>query len=383
MATAVTFEKKLDFDSEMKTATLSEGEAEAYLGDLLLHTHRSAEAETHLQQALTLSPGLPMAEASLGMLRVRQGKTEDARQHLQKAIEANSKNYLAHFYYAFALSGLSMDEFRFVSSYPDDVAQAMRAELRKAIELKPDYAESYSLLGFVNMVRGEEVDETIELLKRALTISRANQRIVFMLAQLYLRKENFAEARKLLQPIAKNGAAAELRQQAQSLLDRITRTEQAMESFKAIQRDAAARGDASQRGSGDAPPRLVRRGAESSSPPTESTESDWNTPLSEALRKRQSGETRVQGVLTNIECNAKGITFVLRVNDRLLKFHADNFEHLTITAFTREVSGELTCGPRKPENQVVMTYVAAKDNRRIDGEVAALEFVPSNFVLKQ
>src|SRR5438270_5646269 len=172
MATGITFEHKLDFDSEMQSAPLAEAEAHAYLGDLLVHTHKFEAAEAQIQQALALDADLPMAEASYGMLRVRQGRVDDAREHLQKAVGANSQNYLTHYYYAFALSSLSMNQYRVVSSYPPDVAATMRAELKKAIALKPDFPESYSLLGFVNVVRNEEVDETIDLLKRALKSRR-------------------------------------------------------------------------------------------------------------------------------------------------------------------------------------------------------------------
>src|SRR5215475_12693154 len=40
----------------MTTSTLSEGETEFYLGDLLLHLNRLAEAETHLTTAVSKSP---------------------------------------------------------------------------------------------------------------------------------------------------------------------------------------------------------------------------------------------------------------------------------------------------------------------------------------
>jgi hypothetical protein len=96
--------KPLVFDAEMQAATLSEAEASAYLGDLLLHSNRLAEAEARLQQALAVAPDLAMANASLGMVRVRQNRLNDARQHLQKAVAANSQNYLTHYYYAYALS---------------------------------------------------------------------------------------------------------------------------------------------------------------------------------------------------------------------------------------------------------------------------------------
>src|SRR6266478_6450303 len=371
MATAVTFEKKLDFDGQMQSAPVTEGEAEAYLGDLLLHTRRLNDAESHLQQALTLSPELPMAEASFGMLRVRQGRLADARQYLEKAVAGNSQNYLAHFYYAYALSGLSFEGSQIVNSYAPEEAATMRAELTKAIALKPDFPESYELLGFINVVRNEEVDETIGLLKSVLTMSRSNQRVVFMLAQLYMRKEDFAEARQLLEPLARNSPNPELRQHAQSLLEGVTRSEERIAENKAMEKELAARIENS---SGQAPQSDGNSGAL-----PDSVQPDWDVLLSQSLRKPHEGEMRIRGILTAIECNAKGMTFKVRAGDRLLQFHSDNFERLAIIAFTNEVPREIVCGPRKPENAVVMTYAAATTGSKADGEASAIEFVPGNF----
>jgi tetratricopeptide (TPR) repeat protein len=92
-----TFEHKLEFDNEMKVAPLTEAEAQAYLGDLLLHIHRLSDAEVRLQQALTLDPKLTMAEASLGILRARQGRFDEAKNALQEAVKGDSNNYLAHY----------------------------------------------------------------------------------------------------------------------------------------------------------------------------------------------------------------------------------------------------------------------------------------------
>jgi tetratricopeptide (TPR) repeat protein len=375
MATAVTFEKKLDFDGQMQSAPLSEAEAQAYLGDLLLHTRRYNDAESHLQQALTLTPELPMAEASFGMLRVRQGRLADARKYLEKAVAGNSQNYLAHFYYAYALSGLTLDGSQLINSYSPEEAATMRSELRKAIAIKSDFAEGYALLGFINVVRNEEIDETIVLLKRALTMSRSNQRVLFMLAQLYMRKENFAEARQLLEPLARNSPDPELRQHAQSLLEGVTRTEKSIAQYQAMEKEVAARLEESQRRQ---PTQTDGNSVTLSGPDA----ADDNSLLSQALRKPQTGETRVQGILTAIECNAKGITFKVRAGDRLLQFHSDNFERIEITAFTKEVTGEITCGLRKPENSIVVTYGPARAGSKAVGEASAIEFVPASFVLK-
>ena len=303
------------------------------------------------------------------MLRVRQGRLHDARPYLEKAVAANSQNYLTHYYYAFALSSLSMNEYRTVSGYTEDTATTMRSELQKAIALKPDFVESYSLLGFVNLVRNEQVDETVELLKKALNISAGNHRVLFMLAQLYIRQEKFAEARQLLTPIAQNSPDPELRKQADALLEGVQRTEEQIARFKEWQKQSAERAGA------DSQPRPAM--TLTAGP----TKDDMNSALVEALRKPQSGENRVQGMLTTIDCNAKGITFQVRAVDRLWKFHSDNFDHLDITAFTTGISGEITCGPRKPENWIILTYVAPKAGSKSDGEVTAVEFVPTTFVL--
>src|SRR5258708_7433256 len=372
MATAVTFEKKLDFDSQMQSAPVTEGEAEAYLGDLLLHTRRLNDAESHLQQALTLSPELPMAEASFGMLRVRQGRLADARQYLEKAVAGNSQNYLTHFYYAYALSGLTFEGSQIVNSYAPEDATTMRAELRKAIALKPDFPESYALLGFINVVRNEEVDETIELLKRVVTMSRSNERVVFMLAQLYMCKQDFAEARRLLGPMTGNSPDPELRQHAQSLMEGITRSEALLAQDRALEKQLAPRLENS---SGQPP----RSDGNSVALP-DSVQPDWDVLLSQSLRKPHEGEMRIRGILTAIECNAKGMTFKVRAGDRVLQFHSDNFERLAIIAFTNEVPREIVCGPRRPENAVVMTYAAARTGSKADGEATVIEFVPGNFV---
>jgi tetratricopeptide (TPR) repeat protein len=372
-ASAITFEHSLDFDNEMQAAPLSEADAHAYLGDLLLHTHRLKEADEQLQQAIALDANSTMAQTAYGMLRVRQNRMEDAKPYLEKAVAANAQNYLAHYYYAFALSNLSMNEYRMVSRFPDDVAATMRNELTKAISLKPDFTESYSLLGFVNLVRNEQVDETIELLKKALNSSRGNHRVLFMLAQLYMRKEKFPEARQLLTPIAENSPDPELRKQADALIQASKHTEEQFAQFKEFQKQQQQQMPARSQEQNS-----VTTMTQTSAP----TADDMNSALLDALRKPQAGEQRAQGMLTTIDCNAKGITFTVRAGDRLLKFHSDNFDRVDITAFTTGISGDLTCGPRKPENWIILTYAPPKAGVKNDGEASAIEFVPPTFTLK-
>lgn len=360
------FESKVKFDSEMQATPMTEAEAQAYLGDLLLHSNRS-EAEGYLKKALELDPNLAMAHASLGMLRVREDKPDEARKSLERAVAANSQNYLIHYYYAFALSRERMDEKEVVSGYAPETAAKMRAELKRAIELRPDFPESYSLLAFLNLVTGAQLDESVELLKRALAVSPGRNDLVFMLAQVFMRKEDYKTARQLLEKLSGNNADAKVRQRAESLLAQIVSIEEQMARFRA--------GGNEQRVESPARPGLQQ---------TEIVENpDPSSYLREALRKPGAGEMQVQGILVRIDCDAKGIVFIVKVDNRQLKVKTDSFANMDITSFVSSAGGEITCGLRKPENDVVVDYVPAADARaKIDGVVKSIEFVPNDFKLK-
>jgi len=94
------FQRKLETDTGMQSAPISEAEAQAYLGDLLLHSNRK-DSETYLEKALSLDPNLSLANAAMGMAKLRVGKPRDALVNLERAVKQNSQNYLVHYYYAY------------------------------------------------------------------------------------------------------------------------------------------------------------------------------------------------------------------------------------------------------------------------------------------
>jgi hypothetical protein len=50
-----------------------------------------------------------------------------------------------------------------------------------------------------------------------------------------------------------------------------------------------------------------------------------------------------------------------------------------IVSFTETARGEITCGIRKPENDVVINYLPAADVAgEVDGVVKSVQFVPSD-----
>ena len=382
MTKTAIFERKLEFDSQMTAAPLTEAEAEGYLGDLLLHTNRPDEAAARLERALKLDPTLAMARASLGMARLRQGRYAEATEELRRAVASGAQNYLAHYYYAYALSREGMNEAGYTPGYPAERAREMRDALRRAIQLRPDFPESYKLLAFVNLVTGEGLEEGVELIKRALALAPGKEHYALVLAQLYLRMEKFDEARRTAEQLARQNSDPSLRATAQSVLASINNFEEQLKNFKAAR-------EAYERGAGQ--PALGVRAEAGGVPERQPGKSDdelaaeaFTAALNDALRKPQEGETRVRAALVRIECGQKGLVFAFKAGDRLLRLTSRDFAGLHIVAFSQEAGGELSCGPRKAEAPAVVTYRAAPDARaKTDGALVALEFVPANFKLKE
>ncbi|HYE64777.1 MAG TPA: tetratricopeptide repeat protein [Pyrinomonadaceae bacterium] len=373
------FGQKIEFDTTMQSAPLTEAEAQYYLGDLLLHSNQLERAEKHLQQALALDPNLAIAHAALGMLEVRRGRFAEAKQRLQRAVAGNSQNYLVHYYYAFVLSREALAADKLIYQIAPETAKTMRAELKKCIALAPNYAEAYHLLALVNVVTGEGLDESIELLKRAISLLPGEQQFRVMLAEVHMRKQDFKAARELLEPLARGDAEPELRARAQSMLSALTSFEAEMARFK-------SGGESIGLESAGERPALRNRSAsaeaEEAQPEASTSGTEFRSSLESAMRKPREGETRVQGYLTRIDCTARGVVFTVKAGDRLLKLHTDDFERIEFTTYTTEVRGEIGCGPRNPANAVVITYRLAKNARaKIDGEIVALDFVPKDFVL--
>ena len=362
------FNSKVSYDTAMQTAQLSEAEAQAYLGDLLLHSNR-VESEAYLQKALALDPNLAMANASLGMLRVRQGKSDEARKSLERAVAASAQNYLIHYYYAYALSREGNRDMQTVMGFAPETAATMRAELKRAIELRPDFPESYSLLAFVSLVTDTDLNETIELLKRAVAKAPGRNDLLFMLAQLYMRKEDFKTARQLVDKLA-SGNDEEFRQRSQGLLTELVSMEEQLARIRAKEERANN-------------PQF-RDSRDENGQPVIIREIDPASILRESLRKPAAGETQTQGSLVRIDCDARGgITFVLRINEQLLKLSTDSFRNVSLMSFSEDAGGQVTCGPRKPENNVVVAYLASTDPRpKFDGVIKSIEFVPPDFQLK-
>ncbi len=151
---------QLDVVKEMQSASLSEAEAQYYMGDLLLHGNRLDEAEERLQKSMEMDANFASSRVSLGILRLRQQQFAEARKLLQSAIAIDSRNYLAHSYYADVLSEDKQYE-EAIKSY------------KQSIALKPDAWKTHAELGDVYLRLGRDT-EAIHSFKQALRLAPRN-----------------------------------------------------------------------------------------------------------------------------------------------------------------------------------------------------------------
>ena len=366
-------EKPLVFDAEMQVATLTEAETQSYLGDLLLHINRLDDAERHLQQAITLAPDLGHAYASLGMLRVRQDRFADAKQYLQKAVAANARNHLAHYYYALALNREVAPPGVLVRSMPPETAQLIRAELKKAIELNPRFTDSYDLLAFVSLVTGEYLDEAEQLLKQAQKLTPNRQEFAIRLVEVYLRRQNFEAARQTLETVLRgSNVEPQQRARAEAMLNQLKSFAEQRAQFEELRKGAEAAAARQQ-------PEML---TETST--TEGEASNSPSPPAKIMIPRRAGGEQARGLLTNIECLKDGsAVFHVKLDGRVLRLRAGGLERIEFVTYVQNISGEIGCGVRRPENPVIVTFrPQSAPKAKFDGDLVVVEFITPEMELE-
>ena len=201
----------------MQRTSLSDGEANYYLGDLLLHIGRPNDAERFFKQSIALEPGFVPPYAALGLLYARQRRYAEAKKYLEKAA-TSPQDYLSHYLYAYVLSREGMSPTGEIKEYSPENAALMREHLLRAIKIAPNDAASYYLLAFVDWVTEERLDEAIEMAERARQLEPSKSGASLLLAEIHIHRGNDAAARALLEPLTRH-SDQKVRKFAEELLE--------------------------------------------------------------------------------------------------------------------------------------------------------------------
>ncbi len=193
----------LSIDSPKMLGTRAITPVEVYfrLGDELLRINRLPEAQWYFSQAQKLAPASPLPYEGLGLIAVKRDQPDEALREFAEARQRGSASFLVFFNDARERYQLTSDSHGRYAPLKDDAAEEIRGELKKSIALSPNFAPAHELLGFLELVQGENLAAAEQQLRAAIQLDQDNPAYQFSLAQVQLRSRSFADARHTLQPL--------------------------------------------------------------------------------------------------------------------------------------------------------------------------------------
>lgn len=362
----IKLENKLDFAiADVKCEAIEEAEVFVYLGELLALLNRSG-SEEYLKRAAELDPKLPTAQAALGIQKAKAGNYAEAKIYLQRAVEAGTKNHLAHFYYAESINA-EKAKTGFANGFTAEELKTMRAALKRAIELEPKFTDSYRLLAYINLIANEQPDESVVFLNRGLSYEPGNQDLIMMLAQSYLAKNDFVNAKTTLETIARTGTNEHYKAEAKAALNSLRETELSVARGKAAVKDVQQEAE-----------EIAKQGFKNPTPTRKAS-----SPAQFGLRQPSEDEKQIRGQLLEIQCQKNNnVILLVKSGEEVYRFFNTNLLGVNFVTFTARfsVGGEMNCGTISKENEIIATYRPTTDPAtKHNGEIILIEFIPKDF----
>jgi tetratricopeptide (TPR) repeat protein len=207
----------------MTTRIITPVETYFRLGDELLRIGRLDDAQSIFTQAQKLASASPLPYEGLGLLAAERYQHDEALRELTEALRLGSTSFLAHYIYASEKYQLTSDSQNRYAPLKNEQAAEIRGELQKSIALMPTFAPAHELLGFFEMVQGENLAVAEQQLQLAIQLEPENPAYLFTLAQAQFRDKNSDAARRTLQPLLLPYVDAKLRVNVEELLQQIDR----------------------------------------------------------------------------------------------------------------------------------------------------------------
>lgn len=338
----------IEGEQDVTVRPLSDAEVQFHLGNLLMRTRRMDEAETYMKQAIALDASLARPYEGLGFIEMRRNHYDKALDYFKQAAAHDSKNFFAHYYYAEALQREAQGGFK------ADTAAKMINELRMAIKLRPQFAQSYYLLGFAIMASGGNLKEGLDAMQTALRLAPQNKHYLLTLARIQMNMNDYPAAKKTLAPLLAGDDEQGLKTSAQSMMQFMEyQTRPRME------------------------PVITQEHTESSAPAKVHEVTEPEPPRQHQVIGHPTlhieGAEVVRGVLTQIECKNGKWTIVLNTTNSLLRFTVTDKEKLEFYSQDTSFEGSINCG--NVMHTAFIYYKPLPGNQtRFAGEAVAIEF---------
>lgn len=213
----LTLRARLDTSRSFVTRSLTPMEVCYRLGDELLHIGRLDAAQSYFLQAEKLGPASPLSYEGLGLLAARRDQPNDAVRYLRRAMQLGPLNFLAHYTYAREKYLLTANGPR-MHPLEKEAAAEIRNELQRSLALMPDFGPAQHLLGFFEMVQGEDLSTAEKHIQRAIQLEPENESYLLTLAQVQLASRDPAAARRTLEPLCLPYVEPQIRAHAEEMI---------------------------------------------------------------------------------------------------------------------------------------------------------------------
>jgi tetratricopeptide (TPR) repeat protein len=221
------FPEKLEAAPVARGETITEPEAQGYLGDLLARVTPDA-GRAYLQTLVSANGQSARASASLGLLELREGRTDEALARLERAVAIEPQNGSFHGALGRALAEQLQGKQDDLDAVVAILARA-RAALTRAAELEPSAPNILATLGYVEQADGGygNLARAEALFEQAIRLAPARDPYRLMLAQVLVQQKQYDRAVSVLTTLLARGDDAAIRAEAQALLGRMGTKDQA------------------------------------------------------------------------------------------------------------------------------------------------------------
>ena len=338
-------------DASMAVTVVDEGVALPHLAALLVRLNRPEDAEQRAIAALALAPRSAMAHAILADIRIEEQRSVDAATLLDKELAFNT--FLDHYTVASALA-----KYIRLAGHTTPAGIRASATLRERITAatatRDDIAEAWRLASYAHLLANDAA-QAGDAIERALALAPANESYRFTLVDILISQREFARARGTLGLLMARGRTADVRAAAVQAMSSLVRFEASVTAPVVAE-----------------PPKPVEPADPGSANrpaiPTPET-------LRPAFRTVESGETRVFGTMTSIECAGATVTVVVQIGARRLRITTSGSESIRFITYRDKKSAQVGCGPRPASETVYLTWRGADsggDEIRSDSIVVEL-----------
>jgi tetratricopeptide (TPR) repeat protein len=207
----------------MTTRPIGYAETAFRLGNELMRIDRLDDAEPYFEEAKKIMPASPLSYEGMGLLYAARDQHETSAQYLTLALDHGSTSFRAHYVYAeqrLLATGDSEGHFHRVES---ELAAEIQSGLQKSIGLMPDFGPAHQLLGFFELVQGDDYGSAETHLQRAIQLEPERQHYLLYLAEAQMQAHNTDAARRTLEPLTHPYVNAKLRDPAAKLMAEMDR----------------------------------------------------------------------------------------------------------------------------------------------------------------